>query len=95
MAHIEMDDDLDVMGASSDEELIQHAKRAWCEEKEEVVEEEIPSDLQVLDALKIVRSFSQHPTLNEAISSLRDVENFLSTSVQNKKKQTVFTLFFK
>ena len=86
MAHIEMDDDLDVMGASSDEELIQHAKRAWCEEEEEVVEEEILSDLQVLDALKIVRSFSQHPTLNEAISSLRDVENFLSTSVQNKKK---------
>ena len=84
VAHIEMDDDLDVMGASSDEELIQHAKRAWCEE--EVVEEEILSDLQVLDALKIVRSFSQHPTLNEAVSSLRDVENFLSTSVQNKKK---------
>ena len=94
VAHIEMDDDLDVMGASSDEELIQHAKRAWCEEEEEVVEEEIPSDLQVLDALKIVRSFSQHPTINEAISSLRYVENFLSTSVQNKKKQTVFPFFF-
>ena len=28
VAHIEMDDDLDVMGASSDEELIQHAKRS-------------------------------------------------------------------
>ena len=83
MAPFEMDDDLDVMGASSDEELIQHAKRDWCEE-EEVVEEEIPSDLQFLNSLKIVRSFAQHHTLNEAVSSLGDVENFLSTSVQNK-----------
>ena len=31
VAHIEMDDDLDIMRVSSDEELIQHAKRENCE----------------------------------------------------------------
>ena len=29
--HIEMDDDLYIMGVSSDEKLIQHAKRENCE----------------------------------------------------------------
>ena len=93
-AHIQIDEDLDVMGVSNDEELVQHARSARCEEEEEV-EEEIPSDIQVLDALKIVRSFAQHNTLNNAILSLREVEKFLSTSVQNKKRQTEITSFFK
>ena len=78
-AHIQLEDDLDVMGVSNDEELVQHTRSAQCEE-DEVVEEEILSNIQVLDALKIVRSFAQHNTLNHAISSLRDIEKLLSIS---------------
>ena len=76
-AQIQHDDDLDVMGVSNDGELVQHTRSAQCEE-DEVVEEEILSNIQVLDALKIVMSFGQHSTLNNAISSLRDIEKFLS-----------------
>ena len=53
-AQIQHDDDLDVMGVSNDEELVQHTRSAQCEE-DEVVEEEILSNIQVLDALKILK----------------------------------------
>ena len=86
-AQIQLDDDHDVMGVSNDEELVQlqHTRSVQCEE-DEVGEEEIPSNIQVLDSFKIVKSFAQHNTLNHAISSLRDIEKLLSLSVQNKKK---------
>ena len=84
------------MGVSNDEELVQlqHTRSVQCEE-DEVGEEEILSNIQVLDSFKIVKSFAQHNTLNHAISSLRDIEKFLSVSVQNNKKETEITSFFK
>ena len=86
-AQIQLDDDHDVIGVSNDEELVQlqHTRSVQCEE-DEVGEEEILSNIQVLDSFKIVKSFAQHNTLNDAISSLRDIEKLLSLSVQNKKK---------
>ena len=58
-AQIQHDDDLDVMGVSNDEELVQHTRNAQCEEDEVVI-----SNIQVLDDLKILKSFAQHNTLN-------------------------------
>ena len=58
-------------------------------------EEEVPTDIAVLDALKLVRSYAQFNVLNNAVFSLRQIENHLSVLVANKKKQSSIDSFFK
>ena len=48
--------------------------------------EDIPSDLSVLDALKVVRNYAQHNVLNNAIFSIREIETHLTVAVQTKIK---------
>ena len=87
------------MGVSTDEELVQEVKREREEEdspeEEEEEEEEVPTDIAVLDALKLVRSYAQFNVLNNAVFSLRQIENHLSVLVANKKKQSSIDSFFK
>ena len=94
-AHIEIDEEADVMGVSTDEELIQQFKRAREEEDSPEEEEEVPTDIAVLDALKLVRSYAQFNVLNNAVFSLKQIENHLSVLVANKKKQSSIDSFFK
>ena len=83
------------MGVSADEELIQEVKRQREEEDSPDKEEEVPTDIAVLDALKLVRSYAQFNVLNNVVFSLRHIENHLSVLVANKKKQSSIDSFFK
>ena len=81
------------MGVSADEELVQEVKRE--REEEDSPEEEEPTDIAVLDALKLFRSYAQFNVLNNAVFSLRQIENHLSVLIANKKKQSSIDSFFK
>ena len=81
------------MGVSTDEELVQEVKRQKEEDSPE--EEEVPTDIAVLDALKLVRSYAQFNVLNNAVFSLRQIENHLSVLVANKKKQALLIHFLR
>ena len=72
-------------------------KRAKEREEENSLEEEeeVPTDIAVLDALKLVRSYAQFNVLNNAVFSLKQIENHLSVLVANKKKQSSIDSFFK
>ena len=83
------------MGVSTDEELVQEVKREREEEDSPEEEEEAPTDIAVLIVLKLVRSYAQFNVLNNAVFSLREIENYLSVSVANKKKQSSIDYFFK
>ena len=90
--HINIDEEADVVGESTDQELMEQVKRDKIEEEDDG--EDVPSNINVLDALKVVRSYAQHNVLNNAMFSLREIENHLAVAVHAKKSQSSITSFF-
>ena len=65
------------------------------EEEDEDLEYSTPSNIDIMNALKIVRKFAQINTLNNEVNSLSKIETTLMNSIINSKKQTEITNYFK
>ena len=95
---IAIDEDACVTGESTDSELVLQAKRMRGqddEEEDEDLEDSTPSNIDIMNALKIVRKFAQINTLNNEVNSLSKIETTLMNSIINSKKQTEITHYFK
>ena len=90
--HINIDEEADVVGESTDEELMEQVKQDQIEEEDDG--EDVPSNINVLDALKVVRSYAQHNVLYNAMFSLREIENHLAVAVHAKKSELNNVILF-